>query len=70
MSKEYELGRADRLWVAVQHLRQELRLKLSPNEAAVNRAHEMVDRYEGELFHILAKHDLNPLDYGYRKISG
>ena len=70
MSKEYELGRADRLWVAVQNLRQELRLKLSPNEAAVTRAHEMIDRYEGELFYILAKHDLNPLDYGYRKISG
>ena len=60
-----DLRRADRLWLAIQHLKQELRLGLSPNEEARKRAHDLVDKYEGELFSILAKHDLNPRDYGY-----
>jgi hypothetical protein len=60
-----DLRRADRLWLAIQHLKQELRLNQSPNEEARQRAHDLVDKYEAELFLILAKHDLNPKDYGY-----
>jgi hypothetical protein len=63
--KEADLGRADRLWAAIQHLKQELRLNQSPNAEAKGRAHDLLDRYEGELFLILAKHDLRPQDYGY-----
>ena len=60
-----DLRRADRLWVAIQSLKQELRLGMSPNGEAEARAHALIDRYEQELFAILAKHDLNPRDYGY-----
>lgn len=60
-----DLRRADRLWLAIQSLKQELRLKMSPNAEAKQRAHDLLDRYEQELFGILAKHDLNPRDYGY-----
>ena len=38
---------------------------MSPNGEAEARAHALIDRYEQELFAILAKHDLNPRDYGY-----
>ena len=60
-----DLRRADRLWVAIHSLKQELNLKMSPNEDARQRAHDLLDRYEQELFGILAKHNLNPRDYGY-----
>lgn len=59
--KSLDLGRADRLWLAIQHLKQELTLNQSPNEDARQRAHDLLDRYEGELFSILAKHDVHPL---------
>ncbi len=63
--READMGRADRLWLAIQHLKQELRLNQSPNAEARDRAHDLIDRYEEELFLILAKHDLRPRDYGY-----
>jgi hypothetical protein len=65
MSRDYDLGRADRLWVAIQSLRQDLALKQTKTEAGIERAHQLVDRYEQELFAILARYDLNPKDYGY-----
>ncbi len=63
--READMGRAERLWLAIQHLKQELRLNQSPNAEARDRAHDLIDRYEEELFLILAKHDLRPRDYGY-----
>lgn len=65
MSKDYDLGRADRLWVAIQSLRQDLALKQTKTADGIERAHDLVDRYEQELFAILARYDLNPKDYGY-----
>lgn len=62
---EYDLGRADRLWVAIQHLKQDLALKQTKTADGIVRAHALIDRYEEELFGILAKHDLDPRDYGY-----
>lgn len=63
--RDYDLGRADRLWVAINLLKQDLALKQTKTEAGIERAHALIDRYEEELFGILAKHDLNPRDYGY-----
>jgi hypothetical protein len=65
MEASYELGRADRLWQAIEMLKQDLRLKQTKSEAGIERAHWLLDRYEEELFGILAKHDLDPRDYGY-----
>ena len=71
MSQErsYDLGRADRLWAAIQHLRQDLALKQTKTPDGIDRAHAMIDRYEAELFLICAKHDLNPTDYGYKAVD-
>jgi hypothetical protein len=65
MEAPYELGRADRLWKAISLLKQDLRLKQTKSEAGIERAHWLLDRYEGELFGILAKHNLDPRNYGY-----
>lgn len=40
-------------------------MKQTKTEAGIERAHYLLDRYEEELFGILAKHDLDPRDYGY-----
>jgi hypothetical protein len=69
MSKDYDLGRADRLWVAIRALRQDLDLKQTKTPDGIDRAHAMIDRYEAELFLICAKHDLNPTDYGYKAVD-
>jgi hypothetical protein len=63
--KDYDLGRADRLWVAIGHLRQDLALNQTKTPAGRERAHWLIDQYESELFTILARYDLNPKDYGY-----
>ena len=63
--RAYDLGRADRLWVAVNALKQDLRTGQTKTEAGLERAHWLIDQYESELFEILARHDLNPKDYGY-----
>ena len=63
--RDYDLGRANRLWVAVNALKEDLRLNQTKSEAGKERAHWLIDQYESELFEILARHDLNPKDYGY-----
>jgi hypothetical protein len=63
--KDYDLGRANRLWVAINLLKEDLRLKQTKTAAGQERAHWLIDRYESELFEILARYDLNPKDYGY-----
>ena len=63
--KDYDLGRADRLWVAIRSLRQDLELNQTKTEDGRQRAHWLIDNYESELFCILARYDLNPKDYGY-----
>ena len=63
--RNYELGRADRLWQAINLLKQDLSLKQTKDEAGIERAHWLLDRYEEELFGILAKHNLDPREYGY-----
>ncbi len=67
--RDYDLGRADRLWVAIQHLKQDLALKQTKTEAGIERAHWLLDQYEQELFAILAKYDLDPRDYGYKAVD-
>jgi len=67
--RDYDLGRADRLWVAIGLLKQDLRLKQTATQDGRDRAHDLLDRYEQELFAILAKHDLNPRDYGYKAVD-
>jgi hypothetical protein len=69
MSKDYDLGRADRLWVAIRALRQDLDLKQTKTDAGRERAHWLIDNYESELFEILARYDLNPIDYGYKAVD-
>lgn len=65
IDKENDLGRANRLWVAIGHLRQDLALNQTKTEAGIERAHWLIDQYESELFEILARYDLDPKDYGY-----
>ena len=65
MTRAYELGRADRLWQAIGLLKQDLAHKQTKSEAGIERAHWLIDRYEEELFGILAKHNLDPRNYGY-----
>jgi hypothetical protein len=65
IDKENDLGRADRLWRAINLLKEDLRLNQTKTEAGKERAHWLIDQYESELFEILARYDLNPKDYGY-----
>lgn len=65
LDKRRDLYRADCLWRAVWLLKQDLALGHTKHEAGLERAHWLLDKYETELFAILAKHELNPRDYGY-----
>lgn len=65
--REYDLGRANRLWVAINLLKEDLRLGQTKTEDGIARAHSLLDGYEQELFSILAKHDLDPREYGYKR---
>jgi len=67
--RDPDLGRADRLWVAINLLKEDLRLHQTKTADGRDRAHALLDRYEQELFGILAKHDLNPRDYGYKAVD-
>lgn len=67
--KDYDLGRADRLWAAIRALRQDLALNQTKTLDGRERANWLIDNYESELFEILARYDLDPKDYGYKAVD-